>query len=225
MILFLNNDLEVINGDWLEEMLQFAIRPEIGAVGAKLYYPDERLQHGGIIVGLGGVAGHSHKYFPREHPGYFRRLVSVQNVSAITAACLMVRKQVFQDVSGFDENYVLAFGDVDLCLNILQKGYLNIWTPYAELYHHESKTRGFEDTDEKKERFKREIIFFKRKWAKFLSQGDPYYSPNLTLDHENFGLNIRRRRTLEFFQPKWYGQRVYALAKRIYRKMRSLLSG
>jgi glycosyltransferase involved in cell wall biosynthesis len=188
VILFLNNDTQVINGDWLEEMLQFVIRPDVGVVGAKLYYPDESIQHAGVIVGLGGVAGHSHKYYPRQHPGYFGRLVSVQNVSAVTAACLMVRKQIFQEVNGFDETYALAFGDVDLCLNILQKGYLNVWTPYAELYHLESKTRGNEDTPEKRKRFTREASYFKRKWAGWLEKGDLYYSPNLTLDHEDFRL-------------------------------------
>jgi GT2 family glycosyltransferase len=225
VILFLNNDVEVINENWLEEMLQFAIRPDIGAVGAKLYYPDGTLQHGGIIVGLGGVAGHSHKNFPRQHPGYFRRLVSIQNLSAVTAACLMVRKQVFEEVNGFDENYVLAFGDVDLCLSILKKGYLNVWTPYAELYHHESKTRGQEDTPEKVERFGNEIQYFKNRWTKFLMQGDPYYSPNLTLDYENFGLNIRPTKFSKFLQPRLYVQKGYALARGIYRKLRVFLPG
>jgi GT2 family glycosyltransferase len=188
VILFLNNDTQVINGDWLEEMLQFAMRPDVGAVGAKLYYPDESIQHAGVIVGLGGVAGHSHKYYPRQHPGYFRRLETVQNISAVTAACLMVRKQIFQEVNGFDETYALAFGDVDLCLSILKKGYLNVWTPYAELYHHESKTRGVEDTLEKKKRFTNETNYFKHKWAERLSSGDPYYNPNLSLDYEDFRL-------------------------------------
>ena len=188
VILFLNNDTRIINGDWLEEMLQFAMRPDVGAVGTKLYYPDESIQHAGVIVGLGGVAGHSHKYYPRQHPGYFRRLETVQNISAVTAACLMVRKQIFQEVNGFDENYPLAFGDVDLCLAILKKGYLNVWTPYASLYHFESKTRSGEDTPEKKARFKKEMDYFKQKWAKFLLQGDPYYNPNLSLDYEDFRL-------------------------------------
>jgi len=188
VILFLNNDTQVINGDWLEQMLQFAIRQDVGVVGAKLYYPDDTIQHAGVIVGIGGVAGHPYKHFPIGYEGYFSRLFSVQNVSAVTAACMMMRKQVLQEVYGFDESYVLAFGDVDLCLGVLQKGYLNVWTPYAELYHYESKTRGYEDTPEKMARFTREVDYFKHKWEGFLEKGDPYYNPNLTLDHEDFRL-------------------------------------
>jgi GT2 family glycosyltransferase len=192
VILFLNNDIQVINRDWLEQMLQFAFRQDVGAVGAKLYYPDESIQHAGVIVGVGGIAGHSHKNYPRKHAGYFGRLVSVQNVSAVTAACMMIRKQVLQEVNGFDENYILAFGDVDLCLSLLQKGYLNVWTPYAELYHHESKTRRYEDTSEKIKRFNKEKEYFKQKWPDFLQKGDPYYNPNLTLDHEDFSIDPRK---------------------------------
>lgn len=188
-LLFLNNDTQVINNDWLEQMLQFAMRPDVGAVGAKLYYPDNSIQHAGVIVGMGGVAGHVYNNFPRQHPGYFGQLVLQHNVSAVTGACLMIREQIFQEVNGFDENYPMAFGDVDLCLSILQRGYLNTWTPYAELYHHESKTRGYEDTPEKKERFEKERNYFKHKWAKWLKIGDPYYNPNLTLDAENFSID------------------------------------
>lgn len=188
IVLFLNNDTQVINQDWLEQMLQLAIRQDVGAVGAKLYYPDETIQHAGLIVGVGGVAGNSHKYFPVDHVGYFNRLISVQNVSAVTAACMMIRKKVFQEVDGFDDNYALSFGDVDLCLRILQRGYLNVWTPYAELYHHESKTRGYEDTVDKFERFSKETMYFKHKWTGFLQKGDPYYNPNLTLLAEDFSI-------------------------------------
>ncbi len=192
VILFLNNDIQVINGDWLEEMLQYAIRPDVGAVGAKLYYPDDSIQHAGIIVGLGGVAGHSHKHYPGQHVGYFHRLVSVQNISAVTAACMMVRKEVFQEVNGFDEKFILAFGDVDLCLRIMQKGYLNVWTPYAELHHYESKTRGYENTPERRKRFRKEVEYFKQRWSDFLHKGDPYYNPNLTLDREDYSLDPRK---------------------------------
>ena len=169
VLLFLNNDTQVINEDWLEEMLQFAMRPDVGAVGAKLYYPDESIQHAGVIIAVGGIAGHGHKYFSRQATGYFGQLVLPHNVSAVTAACLMVRKQVFWEIDGFDETYALAFGDVDLCLSILKKGYLNIWTPYAELYHHESKTSGYEDTSEKFKRFEKETMYFKQKWDKVLA--------------------------------------------------------
>lgn len=192
ILLFLNNDIQVINKDWLEQMLQFTIRPDVGAVGAKLIYPNGTLQHAGVIVGLGGVASHSHKYFPRNNPGYFRRLEHPHNISAVTGACLMIRKQVFQEVKGFDENYPLAFGDVDLCLKLMQNRYLNIWTPYAELYHHESKTRGFEDNPDKQARFNKETEYFKQKWSTILEQGDKYYNPNLTLDREDFSLDPRK---------------------------------
>ena len=189
VFLFLNNDTAVINHDWLEEMLQFSLRPDVAAVGAKLYYPDGTIQHGGVIMGIGGVAGHSHKHFPRDYPGYFGQLVLPHNISAVTAACLMIRKQVFQEIHGFDENYVLAFGDVDICLRALERGYTNIWTPYAELFHHESKTRGYEDSLEKQARFRRETKYFHKNWKAWLKKGDPFYNPNLTLEHEDFSLN------------------------------------
>jgi GT2 family glycosyltransferase len=186
VLLFLNNDTQVINGNWLEEMLQFALRSDVGAVGAKLYYQDGTIQNGGIILGIGGIAGHSHKYFPKNHRGYFGQLALPHNVSAVTGACLMIRKQVFQEVGGFDKNFPVAYGDVDLCLRVLQKGYLNVWTPYAELYHFESKTRGYKDADK---RSNQEMIHFKQKWSLFLDTGDPYYNPNLTLSSEDFGIN------------------------------------
>ena len=189
VILFLNNDTQVINGDWLEQMLQFALRSDVGAVGAKLYYPDGTIQHGGVIIGIGGVAGHSHKYFPKDHPGYFGQLVFPRNVSAVTAACLMIRKHVFQEIDGFDEDYPLAFGDVDLCLRILQEGYLNVWTPYAELYHHESKTRGYDNSEENARRFQEDTDRFKKRWSTVLEQGDHYYNPNLTLITEDYHID------------------------------------
>ena len=188
VLLFLNNDTEVINPDWLERMLEHLQRSEVGVVGAKLYYPDGTIQHGGVIIGIGGVAGHSHKYFPKDHPGYFGRLISVQNLSAVTGACMMVKRSVFEEVKGFDEGYPLAFNDVDFCLKVREKGYLIVWTPFAELYHHESKTRGYEDTPEKQERFRREIERFKEKWGHVLEKGDPYYNPNLTLEREDFSI-------------------------------------
>ena len=193
VFLFLNNDTQIINNDWLEQMLQFAMRSDVGAIGAKLYYPDESIQHAGVIIGLGGIAGHGHKNFPRKQAGYFGSLISVQNVSAVTAACLMIRKQVFQEVNGFNEEYALAFGDVDLCLKILQKGYLNVWTPYAELYHYESKTRGGEDTPEKQARFRKEVDYFRQEWTGILERGDEYYNPNLSLEREDFSIDSRKK--------------------------------
>jgi len=188
LILLLNNDTEVINSDWLTEMVRHAVRPEIGCVGAKLYYPDGTIQHAGVIIGLGGVAGHSHKHYPKDHPGYMKRLMIVQNVSAVTAACLMVKKKIYEEVGGLDEeNLKVAFNDVDFCLKVREAGYRNLWTPYAELYHYESKSRGSEDTPEKVERFRKEIEYMKKKWGKKLLR-DPYYNPNLTLDREDFSI-------------------------------------
>ncbi|MCR4277980.1 MAG: glycosyltransferase family 2 protein [Candidatus Berkelbacteria bacterium] len=189
-LLFLNDDTEVTSSDWIEAMLEYAQRPDVGAVGAKLLYPDKTIQHGGVIVGLGGVAGHSHKHFPAGSFGYFGRLILPQNLSAVTAACVMISRKVFGEVGGFDEGYALAFNDIDLCLNIRQLGKLIVWTPYAELYHYESKTRGYEDTPEKIARFKKEIDRFTAKWGEFLRQGDPHYNPNLTLDREDFSLRL-----------------------------------
>lgn len=188
VLLFLNNDVEVLHADWLDQMVQLAVRPDVGVVGAKLYYPDGTIQHGGVILGIKGVAGHSHKHFSRHDPGYFFRLKITQNLSAMTGACLMMRREVFRQAGGFDEKYQLAFGDVDLCLKVRKHHRLVVWTPYAELVHHESKSRGYEDTAEKQTRFKAEIDYFQKKWRQELGQGDPYYSPNLTLQHEDFSI-------------------------------------
>lgn len=187
-ILLLNNDVEIINGSCLEEMLMFAQRKDVGAVGAKLYYSDDTVQHAGVILGLGGTAGHAHKHFGRSHPGYMARASIAQNLSACTAACLMMRRDVFDEVGGLDESLEVAFNDVDLCMKIRKKGYLVVFTPYAELYHYESKSRGNDSTPEKLERFRGEIDRFKEKWKKQLDDGDPYYNPNLTLTRDDFSL-------------------------------------
>lgn len=187
-VLFLNNDIEIISENWLEEMLMYSQRKDVGAVGAKLYYPNDTIQHAGVILGIGGVAGHSHKYFDRKSNGYFARCVLQQNLSAVTAACLMMRKSVFNEINGFDESFEVAFNDVDLCMRIREEGYLIVWTPYAEAYHYESISRGYEDTPEKQERFKGEATRFQTRWKKELEEGDPYYNPNLTLDREDFSL-------------------------------------
>lgn len=184
----LNNDIEVISADWLEEMVSLAIQPGVGAVGAKLLYPDERIQHAGVITGIGGVAGHAHKLFPRDAHGYFSRTAVISSFSAVTAACLLVRKAVYQEVGGLNEvDLAVAFNDVDFCLRIRAAGYRNVWTPYAELFHHESATRGSEDNPEKVARFNREVLYMQTRWGQDLL-ADPAYSPNLTLDHEDFGL-------------------------------------
>lgn len=185
-----NNDTEVINSSWLSEMVQHAVRPEIGCVGAKLYYFDNTIQHAGVIMGLWGLAGHSHKNYLRDAKGYMNRLVAVQNLSAVTAACLVIRMELFVQVQGLDEqNLVVAFNDVDLCLKVQQAGYRNLWTPYAELYHYESKSRGKEDTPEKQLREKSEIDFMRSKWPE-QTRKDPYYSPHLTHVREDFGIGI-----------------------------------
>ena len=187
-ILLLNNDIEVLSHDWLSEMLSHAQRPGVGAVGAKLYYTQGAIQHAGVIIGLGGVAGHSHKLFAHEAPGYFYRLKLAQDVSAVTAACLLIRKDTFQQVGGLDEKaFSVAFNDCDLCLKVRQAGHRIIWTPYAELLHHESVSRGLEDTPEKQRRFSSEVRAMHEKWQTHLFV-DPFYSPNLTLDREDFSI-------------------------------------
>lgn len=188
-LLLLNNDMTVINAEWLEALLEHAQRPEVGAVGGKLYYPDGTVQHAGVIVGVGGVAGHAHKNFPGDHHGYFMRLGLIQNLSAVTAACLMVKKALYLAVGGMDEkNLPIAFNDVDFCLRLREQGYLNVFTPYCELYHHESKSRGAEDTPQKKRRFIAEIVYIQKRHAALLQAGDPYYNPNLPLDRDDFGM-------------------------------------
>ncbi|MDX8389745.1 MAG: glycosyltransferase [Mariprofundaceae bacterium] len=185
VLALLNNDLEVINSDWLSEMVSHVLREEIGVVGAKLYYGDGRIQHGGVITGIGGVAGHAHKYFPKDAPGAFYRLHLTQALSAVTGACMLIRREVFDAVGGLDENLAVAFNDIDFCLKVREKGFRNLWTPYAELFHHESVSRGSEDTVEKQQRFAGEIQQIKKRWGQSLME-DPAYSLNLTLDREDF---------------------------------------
>lgn len=187
-----NNDIEVIDGDWLEEMLGLALVPEYGAVGAMLYYPDQLIQHAGVIIGTGGVAGHAHVGQPRGTPGQHNRAMLSQNLSAVTAACLLVRLDVFEEVGGLDEDFEVAFNDVDFCLRVAARGYLNAWTPWAELYHHESASRGYEDNPEKMARFMGEVGRIQARWGASL-QWDPAYNPNLSLLDGNFDLAIPPR--------------------------------
>ncbi len=183
-----NNDIEVISPDWLTEMVSWAAQEDIGCVGAKLYYADDTVQHAGVVLGIGGVAGHSHKHYPRVHRGYFSRLKVLQNLSAVTAACLIVRKDVYESVGGLNEvDLTVAFNDVDFCLRVREAGYANVWTPYAELYHLESVSRGVEDSVEKQERFRKEVNFMMNRWGSALTT-DPAYSANLTLLREDFSL-------------------------------------
>lgn len=188
LLLLLNNDTVAINADWLSELVSQALRPAIGCVGAKLMFPDDRVQHGGIILGIGGVAGHAHKYFDRHAHGYFGRLQLVHNLSAVTAACLMVRRELFAQVGGFDaEHLPVSFNDVDFCLRVRDAGYRNLWTPYAQLYHRESASRGADDSPAKQARFNQELDWMQRRWGRRLRL-DPAYNRNLTLQHEDFSL-------------------------------------
>lgn len=184
----INNDIEVISDTWLDEMVSLALQPGVGAVGAKLLYPDGKIQHAGVVIGMGGVAGHAHRLFPRDSFGYFSRNALISSFSAVTAACLIVRKSIYQQVGGLNEaDLAVAFNDVDFCLRIREAGYRNVYTPYAELYHHESATRGTEDNPVKKARFAREVAYMHERWGDLL-QRDPAYSPNLALDNTDFSL-------------------------------------
>ncbi len=188
LLLFLNNDIEIISSDWLEALAEYALRKDVGIVGAKLYYPNDTIQHAGVVIGMGGIAGHPFLGFERSSSGHFGLLKLPYNVSAVTGACMMIKKSVFKEIGGFDPNYPLAFGDVDICLKSLNKGYLNVWTPFSEMYHYESFTRGLDDTPEKNTRFQEEIRYFKTKWPSDLQKCDYYYNPNLTLDKFDYSI-------------------------------------
>jgi glycosyltransferase involved in cell wall biosynthesis/2-polyprenyl-3-methyl-5-hydroxy-6-metoxy-1,4-benzoquinol methylase len=188
-LLFLNNDTEVITPDWVDAMVEQAQRTSIGAVGVQLLYPDNTVQHAGVVAGLGGVAGHSHKHFFSNESGYFYQIQTINNYSAVTGACLMCRRDAFLEVGGFEEQLAIAFNDVDLCFKFLEKGYRNIYLPHVKLYHYESKSRGYEDTPEKQARFKTEIDYIRLKWHSLINH-DPCYSPHLTRDREDYSLNI-----------------------------------
>lgn len=196
VVALVNNDIEVISPDWLEEMVGHALRPEVGAVGAMLYYPDDVIQHAGVVLGVWGVASHFYQNQPRGYPGHGGRALVAQNVSAVTGACLVVRREVYRQLGGLDEhNLAVAFNDVDFCLRAREAGYRNVWTPFAELYHHESASRGKEDTPEKAERFRSEAEYMKRRWSRGnLLMDDPAYNPNLSLMSANSELAFPPRR-------------------------------
>ncbi len=185
-ILLLNNDTEVISPDWIQEMLMYAQRSDVGAVGVKLYYPDGTIQHGGVVLGVGGVAAHLHCNRPKEDVGYMGRLIYAQDLTAVTAACMMIPRKVWEQTKGLDESFEVAFNDVDFCMRIRQLGYLIVFTPFAELYHYESKSRKADDTPEKRARFVGEVERFQARWAKELEAGDPYYNPNFSPNDANF---------------------------------------
>ncbi len=190
-LLFLNNDMEIIDGSWITEMLSHCQRPGTGAVGARLYYPDNTIQHAGIIVGLGGIAGNIFVGLKRSHTGYMHRESLQQDLSAVTAACMMVKREACEAVGGFEEKLAVAFNDVDFCLRLRKAGYLIVYDPYAELYHYESKTRGAENTKEKVQRFQNEIEYMRSHWITILKEGDPYYNKNLSLSKWNYSLRYK----------------------------------
>jgi O-antigen biosynthesis protein len=188
-----NDDIEIIESDWLTEMVSHALRPDVGAVGALLHYPDNRIQHAGVVIGLGGVAGHAHFGRVRGDHSYFGRAALTQNLSAVTGACLVMRKSIYQEIGGLDEtNLAIAFNDIDLCLRLREKGYLIVWTPYAELYHHESASRGSDFMPDKIARFRRECAFMERRWSEVMAD-DPYYNPNHSLELPGFKLSFPPR--------------------------------
>ena len=187
-LLFLNNDVTVITDGWMEEMLGVCQRPEVGAVGVKLIYPDNTIQHAGCVVGLGGIAGHMFTDMPADRTGYLHKASILQDMSAVTAACMMMKKSVFEKAGGFTEELAVAFNDVDLCLKTRQTGYLIVYDPYARLWHMESKSRGAEDSKEKVRRFQTEIEYMRSHWIDILKNGDPYYNKNLSLTKWNYSL-------------------------------------
>ena len=189
-LLLLNNDTEVITPGWLEEMVMYAQQKRVGCVGAKLLYPDDTIQHAGVGFGIGGVAGHLHKYFPATSDGYMGRLNYVQDVYGDTAACLLIRKKIYDEVHGLDESYAVAFNDVDFCVRVREAGYTNVFTPFAQLYHYESKSRGMEDNPEKQKRFQGEVLRFQARWGDLLAKGDPCTNPNFDIQREDFSLKI-----------------------------------
>ena len=189
-LLLLNNDTEVITPGWLEEMVMYAQQKRVGCVGAKLLYPDDTIQHAGVGFGIGGVAGHLHKYFPATSDGYMGRLNYVQDVYGDTAACLLIRKEIYDEVHGLDESYAVAFNDVDFCVRVREAGYTNVFTPFAQLYHYESKSRGMEDNPEKQKRFQGEVLRFQARWGDLLAKGDPCTNPNFDIQREDFSLKI-----------------------------------
>lgn len=191
-ILLLNNDTEVITVNWMEELLMYAQREDVGAVGAKLYYPDKTIQHAGVVLGLGAhrTAGHSHYRQHRQNLGYMGRLCYAQDVSAVTGACLLVKKETYLSVGGLDEGFAISLNDVDFCLKLRRKGLLNVFTPFAELFHYESASRGLDDKGERAERYNRESQAFRKKWKMELEAGDPYYNPNFSLDRSDFSVRI-----------------------------------
>ena len=190
-VLMLNNDIEFTDPDWLSEMLSWAIQPETGCVGAKLWYPNGTLQHGGVILGVNGLAGHAHRGISKIDNGYAGRAVVAQNLSAVTGACMLVRRSIYLAVGGLDEAFAVAYNDIDFCLRVQDAGYKNVWTPYAEMVHHESATRGSDNVGEGRKRLDHEISLMRERWSVWIDD-DPAYNPNLTKVDENFSIGVHR---------------------------------
>ena len=188
-ILMLNNDIEFTHDDWLHEMVSWAALPEVGCVGAKLWYPNGTLQHGGVILGIGGMAGHSHRGISRIDNGYVGRAAVHQNLSAVAGACLLVKRRIYEEVGGLDELFAVAYNDIDFCLRVRAAGYQNVWTPHAEMVHHESATRGMDSNAEKRARLEAEVALMKQRWSDVMS-ADSAYSPHLTRVDEDFSINV-----------------------------------
>lgn len=191
-VLLLNNDTQVITVNWMEELLMYAQRQDVGAVGGKLYYGDKTIQHAGVVIGLGAhrTAGHVHYRQKRENLGYMGRLCYAQNMTAVTGACLMVKKALYEEAGGLDESFAVSLNDIDFCLKLRSMGYLNVFTPFAELYHFESISRGLDDKGASAERYNDESARFRKKWEKELAAGDPYFNPNFSLDKPDFSLRV-----------------------------------
>ena len=206
-LMLLNNDTEIIAPRLFEEMLGFCQRKEVGIVGARLLYEDDTIQHAGVVIGFGGVAGHTFIGLHEAENSYFHRAMCAQDYSAVTAACLMTKKSVFDAVGGLSEELAVAFNDIDYCMKVRALGKLVVYAPYACFYHYESKSRGLEDTPEKVERFNREVAVFIKKWPDIIRKGDPYYNPNLTLRKSNFALrDLQKEKIGEPYDLKIYEQ-------------------
>ena len=183
--------MSVITPDWLERMIGQCQRRQVGITGVKLYYPDDTIQHAGVIVGIGGVAGAMFVGMKRERSGYLRKAILQQDLSAVTAACMMVDRGAWEAAGGFNEDLAVAFNDIDFCLKVREAGYLVVYEPNVELYHYESKSRGYEDTPEKQKRFQGEVNYMKEHWSHILEEGDPYYNKNFSLNTCNYTLRKR----------------------------------
>ncbi len=195
-LLLLNNDTEVITPEWIEEMLMHAQRPEVGIVGSMLYYPNDTIQHAGAILCLANTVGHAFSGVDRGSGGYMRRLCYAQNLMVVTGACMLMRKDVFDEVGGVDVDFAVALNDIDLCMRVRKEGYLVVWTPFAELYHYESKSRGIDDTECKKRRSEAEYSLFRNRWQDELSEGDPYYNPNFSTENASFELDRPKKKNM-----------------------------